>query len=82
MLPELDIAPFLRAPGSPRSLRFVSELREACHGPGFCYLRGHGVAEPLERELFATAAAFFALPLEDREALAIERSAHFRGYTR
>ncbi len=82
VLPELDIAPFLRAPGSPEAMHFVTALREACHGPGFCYLRGHGVAGQLERDLFSVAAEFFALPQADREALAIDRSPHFRGYTR
>jgi isopenicillin N synthase-like dioxygenase len=56
-------------------------LHEACHGPGFCYIVGHGVPAELDAAILARARDFFALPLAEREALAIARSPHFRGYT-
>lgn len=72
---------FLSAPHGAGGARFVAELREACHGPGFCYLRGHGVPAAVDAEAMRAARAFFALPEAERKALAIARSPHFRGYT-
>jgi isopenicillin N synthase-like dioxygenase len=80
-LPLLDLAPFSADPGSPAAQQFVADLRAACHGPGFCYVTGHGVPESVERRLLAAARAFFALPQPQRRALAIGNSPHFRGYT-
>ena len=72
---------FRRDPDDPDAARFVADLLAAAHGPGFAYLTGHGVDPDLDDDIFATARAFFALPAEEREAIAIERSAAFRGYT-
>ena len=80
-LPELDLDDFRAAPGSTRGRDFVARLRAACHGVGFCYLRGHGVPMALDRTLMAAARDFFALPERDKRALAIANSPHFRGYT-
>jgi isopenicillin N synthase-like dioxygenase len=81
LLPELDLAPFMAAPHSERGRELVAQLRDACHGPGFCYLVGHGVPEELDAAVMARAREFFALPERERRALAIARSPHFRGYT-
>jgi len=81
MLPVLDMQAFLADPRSAAARRFVDALREACHGPGFCYLAGHGVPAELDAAVMAAARDFFALPEADRRALAIARSPHFRGYT-
>jgi isopenicillin N synthase-like dioxygenase len=80
-LPVLDMSEFLAAPHSAGGEDFVVRLRDACHGPGFCYLVGHGVPPELDRAIMAGASRFFALPERDRRALAIARSPHFRGYT-
>ena len=80
-LPTLDISPFLTEPHSEASAAFVRELRAACHGPGFCYLVGHGVAPSLDQEMLQVAAQFFALPESQRHEIAIGNSPHFRGYT-
>ena len=81
-LPDLDIGGFMAAPRSEAGTELVARLREACHGPGFCYLSGHGVPAALDARMLAAARDFFALPEADRLALAIARSPHFRGYTR
>jgi len=52
----------------------------ACREVGFFYVVNHGVAESLVREVFALAAEFFALPLEEKMAVAMKRSPWFRGY--
>jgi len=80
-LPEIDLAPFIAAPHSAAARRLVTRLREACHGPGFCYLVGHGVPPELDAEVMEVSRRFFALPETERRALAIANSPHFRGYT-
>jgi isopenicillin N synthase-like dioxygenase len=79
--PELDMSAFLAAPQGAEGTRFVQRLRDACHGPGFCYIAGHGVPAEADRAIMAAARDFFALPTRERRALAIANSAHFRGYT-
>jgi len=80
-LPELDMSGFLAAPDGPAGRAFVAALRDACHGPGFCYLVGHGVPRDVDRAVMSAARAFFALPELERRELAIAKSPHFRGYT-
>jgi isopenicillin N synthase-like dioxygenase len=80
-LPELDLAAFMAAPTSAAGGELVARLRDACHGPGFCYLVGHGVPGELDAAVMAAAGNFFALPRADKRALAIASSPHFRGYT-
>lgn len=80
-LPILDLRAFRHKPNGPEAAGFVADLLAAAHGPGFAYLTGHGVERSLDDEIFAAARAFFALPACERKAIAIERSAAFRGYT-
>jgi len=72
---------FFASPGGASGRAFVAALRDACHGPGFCYLVGHGVPPELDRAVMSAARAFFALPERERRELAIAKSPHFRGYT-
>ena len=80
-LPTIDLRPFLDDPESAAAIATARRLCDACHSPGFCYIRGHGVAEHLDSQLLAAAQKFFALPEDERHALAIGNSPHFRGYT-
>lgn len=80
-LPDLDMSAFIAAPRSAAGARFVAALRDACHGPGFCYLRGHGVPDSIDAAILTSARQFFALPDGEKRALAIANSPHFRGYT-
>jgi isopenicillin N synthase-like dioxygenase len=73
-LPEVD----LRHPDA----QLRSRLREVAHEVGFFYLTGHGVPESLARRVLVTARRMFALPQADKDAVAMVRSPHFRGYTR
>ncbi|MCV7163772.1 isopenicillin N synthase family dioxygenase [Mycobacterium stomatepiae] len=57
-------------------------LREAAHEVGFFYLTGHGVPQALVARVLAAARALFSLPQADKDAVAMVRSPHFRGYTR
>lgn len=73
-LPVLD----LRA--DPDRLR--EDLRRAAHEVGFFYLTGHEVPAGLSGRVFAAARRLFALPAAAKDAVAMVRSPHFRGYTR
>lgn len=57
-------------------------LREVTHTAGFFYLVGHGVSEELVSDLNGMAREFFALPDQDKLAIELARSPHFRGYSR
>lgn len=81
-LPEIDIAPLLADAGGAAGDAAVQALVHACHGPGFCYLSGHGVDPSLEARLLAATERFFELDEADKLALSIAGSPHFRGYTR
>lgn len=76
-LPVLDVSTF---DGTTHG-DFVSRLRDAAHGPGFCYIEGHGIGSELEGNLLEAARTFFHLPERDRHDIAIGQSPHFRGYT-
>ena len=57
-------------------------LREVAHEVGFFYLTGHDVPDALAGRVLEVARRLFALPLADKDAVAMVRSPHFRGYTR
>lgn len=57
-------------------------LRAAAHEVGFFYLMGHGVPDALAARVLAAARRLFELPDADKDAMAMVRSPHFRGYTR
>ncbi len=73
-LPEVDLR------DSPGQLR--ERLREAAHEVGFFYLTGHGVPDALTQRVLVAARRLFALSQADKDAVAMIRSPHFRGYTR
>ncbi len=57
-------------------------LREAAHEVGFFYLIGHDVPDALVGRVLEVACRLFELPQADKDAVAMVRSPHFRGYTR
>jgi isopenicillin N synthase-like dioxygenase len=79
-LPSLDFRRFAADP-SPRA-SFLAELRAAARGPGFFYLTGHNVEASLIAQVLSLSRRFFALPEEDKLAIEMINSPHFRGYNR
>ena len=73
-LPVVD----LRAPRG----QLRDNLREAAHQVGFFYLTGHEVPAALAGRVLEVARRLFGLPQADKDAVAMVRSPHFRGYTR
>jgi isopenicillin N synthase-like dioxygenase len=81
VLPILDFKNFLQSADSPEAKEFCHNLVQTCHETGFFYLTGHGINTEQNASVIAMARQFFALPEEDRRAIAIGKSPHFRGYT-
>ena len=79
-LPEIDISK-LHGSAEERA-EMAAELRRVLHNFGFFYLRGHGVDPKVCERALDASKAFFALPEEDKLAIAMTRSAQFRGYCR
>ncbi len=73
-MPTVD----LRA--DPGHLR--GRLRAAGHEVGFFYLTGHGVPPDLVTRMLDVARRLFELSQADKDAVAMVRSPHFRGFTR
>ena len=79
-LPTLDLS---RLDGDANThAAFLTELRETAHNIGFFYLVGHGVDENLTAQIRSLARRFFNLPEQDKLAIEMVNSPHFRGYTR
>ena len=79
-LPTLDLLRFNSA-ASERS-RFLEDLRKAARSVGFFYLVGHGIQDGLIQDVLKLSRRFFALPDQDKLAIEMVNSAHFRGYNR
>jgi isopenicillin N synthase-like dioxygenase len=82
-IPLVDISPLFSPSPSPASRdAIVSAVRSACEEYGFFQLTGHGVPLPLQREILLCAKRLFALPLEQKQAMAMSRSMGLskRGY--
>lgn len=62
--------------------QLLASIRKAAHDVGFFYLVGHGVPAALVTRVLDAARRLFALPQADKDAIAMVRSPHFRGYTR
>jgi isopenicillin N synthase-like dioxygenase len=79
-VPTLDIRR-LDAGGAERNL-FLRDLRAAAPNVGFFYLIGHGIEDDLIGRVLSLSRRFFALPTEDKLAIEMVNSPHFRGYNR
>ncbi|WP_186371665.1 isopenicillin N synthase family dioxygenase [Yersinia alsatica] len=79
-LPLLDLS-LLNGSDSERQA-FLSALRHAARDIGFFYLTGHGIDPALLKQIQTLSREFFALPDEEKLAVAMVRSPHFRGYNR
>ena len=79
-LPTLDLRRF-DARTSERA-DFLRELRAAANGVGFFYLVGHGIGQDVIDEVLSLSRRFFVLPAEEKLAIEMVNSPHFRGYNR
>jgi isopenicillin N synthase-like dioxygenase len=79
-LPTLDLR-HLDAGGANRA-KFLRDLRAAAGDVGFFYLIGHAIEDELIGQVVSLSRRFFALPDEDKLAIEMVNSPHFRGYNR
>jgi isopenicillin N synthase-like dioxygenase len=79
-IPLLDLRRF--DAGEAERTAALAELRAAAHDVGFFYVAGHGVDPRLLRDLMESARRFFLLPEDDKLAIEMVNSPHFRGYNR
>ena len=79
-LPVLDLRRFDASPAEREE--FIAELRDAAHALGGFYLCGHGVDRAAIEALHGLSRRFFNLPDQDKQAIEMVHSPHFRGYTR
>jgi isopenicillin N synthase-like dioxygenase len=79
-LPILDLNDFTSGTPTQRTA-FVNRLRETAYGVGFFYLRGHGASAAQTQAVLQASKDFFALTNEQKQAIHMARSPHFRGYT-
>lgn len=59
---------------------FAADLGKACRETGFFVLSGHGVSDHLVEDVFAMADRFFALPMAEKDKIAITANPHNRGW--
>ena len=71
MIPVLDWRKFDVDPDG-----FACDLGQACRGPGFFLLTGHGVPQQLSQDVFDQAKRFFDLPEADKAPLSILTNSH------
>jgi isopenicillin N synthase-like dioxygenase len=76
-IPVIDIGALQAHDGSVKE-RLARELRAACIGTGFFFLKNHGVAQDLIDRAFAGTRALHALPLEAKQRYRINQ--HNIGY--
>ncbi len=79
-LPIIDLAALNGAPEVRRPM--LARLAAAARDVGFFYLTGHGLSDAEQRETLALAERFFALPEQEKLAVQMVNSPHFRGYNR
>jgi len=68
--------------GAEEKAAFLAELRETARDLGFFYLAGHGIEESLINQVLTLSRRFFDLPEQDKLAIEMVNSPHFRGYNR
>lgn len=82
MTSELPVLDLSQASDPSAAEDFRAVLREATIEVGFFYLVGHGISPERMAEMFELSRQFFALPQEEKEALAMLNSPAFHGWTR
>ena len=78
---QLPVINLSRVDDPNQQADFYRELRQTARDIGFFYLVGHGVDIAQIRAMEREARAFFQLSAAQKNALAMEHSPQFRGYT-
>lgn len=78
-LPIIDISPLYSDDRNDWKV-VVNQIDHACRDLGFFYIVGHGISDDQFEHMTSMASAFFSLPLEQKQSIAIEKSANHRGW--
>lgn len=79
-LPVIDLAGLQT--GDPQRLAAIAaEIGAACRQVGFFYVINHGISPEMLAAVFAQSHAFFALPIGQKRAIALEDVGGNRGYS-
>lgn len=65
-----------------RRKRLARRIYDACIRVGFFYVKNHGVDDYIMKNVFSAAKDFFHLPIEEKMSIDLNKSPHFRGYTK
>ena len=80
-IPVIDFTDaFNKDPEKRKAL--ARKIYDACVRVGFFYIRNHRVDNAVMKRVFAAAKDFFSLPLEEKMEIDLNKSLHFRGYTK
>jgi hypothetical protein len=81
---EIPIIDFADAFGKDLEKRkaVAATIYDACVRVGFFYVKNHGVDDLVMTNVFGAAKDFFNLPLKDKMEIDLNKSSHFRGYTK
>jgi len=78
-IPIIDLSPLAGA--DPDALKALSEqIRQACSGVGFFYIKNHGIAPELIARAYRRSKQFFELPDPEKLEYHISRSRAHRGF--
>jgi isopenicillin N synthase-like dioxygenase len=80
-IPIIDVSGFLAGDVKGTSV-CAAELRSACENQGFLQVTGHSVPALTQKKFLEAIAAFFALPLNEKEKVSQDNSPCHRGYER
>jgi isopenicillin N synthase-like dioxygenase len=79
-LPIIDVSPFAGAGSEADRDRVAAAVDATCRETGFFLITGHGVEDAAKAAMLDAAREFFAVPPRRKQAIAIEKSRHHRGY--
>jgi isopenicillin N synthase-like dioxygenase len=79
MMPVIDLSD-LRSPDTSKRRALAGAIAGACSGLGFFYIKNHGIPKSTVDEMYAAAAEFCALPLEDKLEISLLKSVSYTGY--
>lgn len=81
-LPTIDVSGFASggSPDQQTADAAAATIDRACRETGFLLIAGHGIAASTRAAMFEQIERFFALPVAEKEKIAIDKSAVHRGY--
>ncbi|XP_050205935.1 probable 2-oxoglutarate-dependent dioxygenase At3g50210 isoform X2 [Mercurialis annua] len=87
-IPIIDVSPLVAKFDDPNMAQdpivceVVKQLDQACREAGFFYVKGHGIADSLIKDVRMMAREFFSLPYEEKLKIKMTPATGYRGYQR